>query len=118
MTSCPVDQANRGLKLINDGVAYISFMTNLTTIIPISVDGCYSRKDTRKCLIDLVAETSKTIVEAPGKIVKFSTSTKLFMDQFSIFMAICFVDATFAAQAQTMQYGIDVTACFARNLIG
>lgn len=118
MSSCPVDQANIGLKMVNDALNYVSYLTNLTTAIPIVVDMCYSRNDTKACLVDFIADSTKAIAEAPGKIAYMTLKAKLFIDTFSIFMALCFVDVSFAAQVQSMQYGIDVNACFAKSVLG
>lgn len=118
LTSCPFNEANRGIKLINDGIEYLSFMVNLTTSTPISVSNCYSGNYTRRCLIDLVAENSKAIVGARGKMHKIITNVQTFVLEYNIFIALCYVDASFAAQAHSMLYGIDVTACLARKLAG
>lgn len=117
MTSCPVNEANKGLKIINDAAEYINFMVNLTTVVPVLIDNCMTRSDSRPCLIDIIAAYSKIIAEAPGKISMMLIKAKLYPDFFLIFVSICFVDVTFASQVQITNFGIDVTACFAKNLI-
>lgn len=117
LTNCPINEANKGLQMINDAIGLVNELANLTTSLPIAVDSCTKQVTGKlKCNVDLVAKYGTTVIGAPVKVSAMATAATLFVNLFPTNIGICASGVAFGAVAATSTWAFDVISCMAGQM--
>lgn len=121
MSVCIISKANEGLTMINDDIAYISNIANITTGAPVSLDACLAMSNKTasfNCVRKLVVSISTTLVNAPMTVTNMVNNAYTFVNLFPTTLTVCATNTTFAAAVDGASIGLGVTSCIAGKIIG
>lgn len=110
---CPITIAAKGLQMINDDIAYINNIGNLTAGLPKVIQDC---KMKLPCLASVIGKYTVTIGTAPVKIAAMATTATTYASTLQTNLGLCATNASFASIAETTIWGNNMTQCIVSRI--
>lgn len=116
MSACSINTVNNGLAMVNADIAYVNYLTNLTTAIPIAMNDCMLAPNPNFCRANYLTKVGFQVANAPVQVGKMVLQVKIFVESSPLDIEICMSNATFNAVVYIGEFGSNVTTCI-KNLV-
>lgn len=113
LINCPINEANKGLAMIDRDVQYIYDLGNTTLNLPTMVTNCNVNA---RCLASILGKYTITIAQAPVKISLMITEVTTYVNMIQTNLGICAVGSTFASLSDVTTWGVNKTICISNQI--
>lgn len=121
LASCPVDEASKGIQMMNDDLSYISYLVNLTTFAPQAINGCLSLQNVSaqaSCAINYVSTTGTALTNAATTVTSMVNNAYAYVNVFPTNVAVCATNSSFSSVANAAGLGLNITGCITSKMFG
>lgn len=120
LASCPVDEVTKGVKMINDGLSYVTNLVNITVAAPQIFNSCLSMQNVSQqvtCSVNYINTAASTMLNAPTTVTNLVNNAYAYISLFPTNVAVCITNSSFSIVSEATSFGLNFTACVGTELI-
>lgn len=120
VAACPVTEAKKIITMINNDIAYITDLFNLTRNTQRALNSCMGVKKLANqvtCVSNYLGTTSTKILNVPVTVISMVSAGYASSSNYPVNVAVCATNSSFASLGNANLLAVDITKCITKKVL-